>query len=244
LTVCRPLLDGAVGAANVELRWFLDELRPLHDVDLVRQRLSAAGARGSDPQQSGSDTVPERLLGKVRREALTRATHAWTSERFLDLSGALGQLFGANVMSPRAEATADAVFPELLAAEVRRLRTRAEQAQVTGTGERDERLHELRSAARRVRYAGTLVDQVDAARAARVQRHLKRLLTLLRDRHDSTVTRDCLEAVLRKGRLEKGSAAVVSRLVRQEEVTTSRLDRKLPRHISRAIALDTLLVQD
>src|SRR4051794_41956679 len=42
LSVCQPLLDEAVVALNDEVRWFLGELRPLRQGDLVRQGGAAA----------------------------------------------------------------------------------------------------------------------------------------------------------------------------------------------------------
>jgi CHAD domain-containing protein len=238
LTVCRPLLDDAVEALDIEVRWFLGDLRSVRELDLVRRRVAAAVSEGA-LRDSGPASL-DQALAALRRDALARATQAWTSQRHADLYAALGRLYGTSVILPEAAAPAAEVFRRLTVNEVRRLRTRAELPSTVSGADLEQRFDHLRGAARRVRCASSLLSQVDAPTAARVGRRLKKLVKLLRQQRDSTLTRACLER-LRDGGLDPALADPVARLIRQEEVAIARVAKKLPTAVTRAVSADRLL---
>ena len=233
LTVCRPLLDDAVVALDEEVRWFLGELRPLRELDLVRRRLSADL---SDPGPASIDQV----LEARRNDALQRANQAWTSERHADLYAALGRLYGTSVIRPGAAAPATEALRRLTVEEFARLRSRAELNGTAGGADLEQRFNHLRGAARRVRCASSLLAQADAPTAARVHRRLKRLVKLLQQRRDSTLASAFL-AGLRDDPLDPALAEPVARLIRQEEAARARIGRKLPAAVTRAVSAHRLL---
>jgi hypothetical protein len=133
----------------------------------------------------------------------------------------LRRLYGTSVIRLEAAAPAAEVFRRLTANEVRRLRTPAELATTVSGADLEQRFDDLRGAARRVRCASSLLGQADAPTAARVRRRLKKVVKLLDEQRDSTLTRACLES-LRDGGLDPALAGPVARLIRQEEVATGR----------------------
>jgi CHAD domain-containing protein len=239
LTVCRPLLDDGVEDLDSEVRWFLGDLRPLRELDRVRRRVAAAVPDDAS-RDSGSASL-DQALAALRRDALARATRAWTSQRHADLYAALGRLYGTSVIRPEAEAPAAEVFRRVTADEVRRLRTRAEPPLTVSGAELEQRFHHLRGAARRVRCANSMLGQADAPTAARVRRRLKKLVKLLHEQRDSTLTRACLERLRDGGLVAPALADPVARLIRQEEAATARVAKKLPAAVTRAVSADRVL---
>jgi CHAD domain-containing protein len=244
LEVCRPLLDSSVDTVNGEIAWFLAELRSLHNLDVARQRLTATVA--GEPDNGGAhESVLTELMQQARRDALSQATQAWTSERYAALSDALGQLLGTQVTSTHAETDAGPALLGVLVTEVRRFRTRAEQVQLGSGTDRVDRLDDLRLAARRVRCAGWVLGEVDAVPASRLRRPVERLLKLLGERHDSTLAQQYLDRLRHDPFLDQAGAALVATLLAQEEAATSRADKKLPKAVSKAVskavAMDRLL---
>jgi CHAD domain-containing protein len=238
--VCRPLLHTSVDTVNEEVAWFLGELRPLHHVDVVRQHLSPAVLRQLDLSDSSGPALEE-LLQKTRRDALALATEAWTSERYAGLSSALGRLLGTSVTGPEAEMDARTAFQRRLSYEVERLRRRAEEFQTARDRDREERFDDLRNAARRAHCAIGILDQVDATKESRARRHLRKLLKLLRERHDSTVTRRYLEQLLNDPSSDKAAAALAARLLDEEAANKARIDRKLPKAVAKGVMTNRLL---
>jgi len=242
LVVCRPLLHTSVDTVSDEVAWFLGRLRPLHHVDVVRRRLSSVVPR---PELSeGSGPALEESVQKTRREALALATDAWTSERYAGLSSALGRLLGTSVTGPEAEEDARTTFQRILFDESGRLRRRAEDFQAARDGDREERLDDLRNTARRVHFAIGILDQVDATKDPRARRHLRKLLKLLRERHDSTVTCRYLRQLLNDPSRDKAAATLVARLLDEEAATLARIDRKLPKAVAKGVMTNRLLPRE
>ncbi len=196
-----PLYDDAVVSDRREdLAWVSNELSVARDTEVVRMRLLDLAA-GSDERELAAAVLQE--LVDAEAEGVQGSLAAMDSDRY---SQVLRDLTAFVTDPPcTGEPATDAVLRKRVRREWRRLRRRARAASETDEGgAREVALHEVRKAAKRLRYAAeTLVPSYgeDAARlsrrARRVQRHLgkvqdsavtQRILRELAERPDRTTS--------------------------------------------------------
>ena len=195
------------GALRAELKWLADVLGEARDTEVLEAALHGRLA----------ELPAELLLGPVQarvtshfasREASARGSvlEALDSARYLSLLDALTALVAGTpegqhtapddpAASPRAPGgagwpSAAKALPPAVRKAYRRLRRRARRAAATPAGEaRDAALHEIRKAAKEVRYAAECTAAALGKDAAKLAKRAKKLQSVLGDQHDAVVAR-------------------------------------------------------
>jgi CHAD domain-containing protein len=195
------------GALRAELKWLADVLGAARDAEVIEAALHGRLA----------ELPAELLLGPVQarvtsyfasREASARGSvlEALDSARYLSLLDALTSLVagtpegqhtapGDPAASPRAPGgagrpSAAKALPPAVRKAYRRLRRRARRAAATPAGEaRDAALHEIRKAAKEVRYAAECTAAALGKDAAKLAKRAKKLQSVLGHQHDAVVAR-------------------------------------------------------
>jgi len=168
--------------------WILSELRELaavlgvaRDAEVLAERYQRALDKLAPELIRGP--VRERLVGGAQRRyelGLRRSLMAMRSGRYFRMLDALENL---TVSPPVATDTGE---PTTIASSYRKVRKTAKSAQLATPAERDQALHRIRKAAKRLRYVAA------ATGATRVEKQSKVIQTLLGDHQDSVVSREHL----------------------------------------------------
>ncbi|WP_328531082.1 CYTH and CHAD domain-containing protein [Nocardioides sp. NBC_00368] len=177
----RGLFDRARTAPlRVEVKWLVDELGRPRDLEVLRDRLDLL-LNGED-SRIGADIVAE-------HEAAHRAAvEAMTSPRYFSLVDSLHDLVERPPWSPRAGRPARKQLRAALLQDIRRLqRAVTEAARTSEDHDRALRLHDVRKAAKRIRYSVEAVVPVFGAGAERFAADLADLQDILGDHHDAVV---------------------------------------------------------
>lgn len=193
-----PLLaPGSVTALRAELRWFGQVLSQARDAQVLGQRLVALVAEL--PPSLVVGPVAERLsaeLDEAFRVGRRHGDEVLDGARYFRLLDALEAFVAAPPFLLRAQVAAREVVPDLLEADRRRLLRRARaHRRATAPEERQVALHDVRKAAKRLRYAAESVEPVFGKRATTVAARAEALQELLGEHQDSVVSRETLRAV-------------------------------------------------
>lgn len=228
LATWRPLLDREVtDPLREQLRDVGGRLGHVRDDEVVHARLI----------ELLDDEPADLALGDARRVVAEQATLAADQGRraaldilrgpeHLALLGALQALVAAPPWTARAEETAGDLVRSRLRKEVRRLRERVVEVEAAdGPGPRAEALHEVRKAAKRLRYAAEAAHPVAGARARRLRRGAASLQRILGEHHDTMATRAALVRLVGRGDLHPGTGFSLGRLHAREEQVALELER-------------------
>lgn len=205
----RSLFDaGAAEDLRAELRWLSRALGAARDPEVTQTRLRAL--LSSEPPAP----VPGPAAGLISEEleasaaaGFEAALAALGSERYARLLAGLAELITAPPLSAKASRPARRVIRKLVSKDEARLRRRVEALPAqpgasgagagAGAGVADVALHEVRKAAKRLRYASEfaapLVGKGRRKQTRKVARSARRVQTLLGDHQDSVVARSLLE---------------------------------------------------
>lgn len=193
LAVFRSVLDrAATDPIRAELQWAGQELSAARDGEVALEHLRDLVAR--QPVELVLGPVAARLQQTELHDHLLGEDHVLevlAGARYLRLVDTLDQLL---VEPPVTSAAAGPARP-VLRAGVRHSRKRLLHA--VRTAERTPgpashaALHEVRKAAKRVRYTGEVVEPVLGKRAKKLQREMKRVQTVLGHAQDTVITREC-----------------------------------------------------
>ncbi|WP_394769248.1 CHAD domain-containing protein [Lacisediminihabitans sp.] len=195
LATYRLLLDPDVAARlRAELQWLGAALGTSRDIQVINARLDTLVG----------DEAPALVLGPVRGRidaqlggdfatARNGGLEALDSTRYFDLLDALDGLLASPPLTDLAGRSAERVIPRLIERESRRLR-RAVRAEHTVKDARGHALalHDVRKAAKRLRYAAELARPVRRRAADRLAAAAENLQTILGEHQDSVVARDTL----------------------------------------------------
>lgn len=197
------LEPGAGDELRAELRWLGSRLGEARDAEVLRARLAAM------LQEQPPTTEREELSGRIDRELEARAarglagtTELLGSDRYRQLLDTLGHRVAAPPFTERASRPAREEVARLVGRDWARLMRRARAASASGPVERDHALHDVRKAAKRLRYAAESADLVLGARARTLAASGTVIQDALGEHHDSTVSR----ALLRQLAADGGSA--------------------------------------
>jgi CHAD domain-containing protein len=132
-------------------------------------------------------------MGKAYRGAHDRSVEAMTSDRYFALVDHLDALVADPPWTPVAQEAAHEVLPRRMRKDWKRVRTRVAAADsAPGPEERDVRLHQVRKAAKRARYAAEALTPLYGGEATRFANAAKRVQSLLGDHQDSVVAQRVL----------------------------------------------------
>ncbi|QDY90125.1 CHAD domain-containing protein [Arthrobacter sp. UKPF54-2] len=157
----RPLFDeGAVDPLRDELRWLSGLLGAARDPGVVHERLDSLLAREPEALRFGpAATRIDEELDALAAAGFLAAIEALASERYDLLLAALEQFLAGAPQSPAAAAAPGPGIGKLMARDERRLRravNRLTPRSDDGEDTRDAGLHEVRKAAKRLRYSAEL----------------------------------------------------------------------------------------
>jgi len=197
LTTFRPLFDeGTADSLRAELRWLGGDLGSARDVEVLHGRLTKRLAE--EPSELVRGPVSVRLDGALRSEHVSRqeaAVRVLGSERYAAAAASLHAFLRRPPWSPVARRPAPEVLPRLVIADWERVTRRAAAAAGGPETTHDERLHAVRKAAKRARYATEAALPVLDAEAGRVAHALKEVQAALGAHHDAVVARLRLLAI-------------------------------------------------
>jgi CHAD domain-containing protein len=196
LATFRPLFDQQITEPlRAELKWLATLLGVARDAEVMRQRLRREIAE--QPADLVVGPVRRRVdleLGEALRGGHAAVVEALDGERYLALITALESF----VTDPPYREPGRAPAPPVLRARVRKACRRVRTA-IAGLnddggdpGGLDHRVHEVRIAAKRARYAAEAVRPVVGRPAARVASAMEEIQETLGDHQDSVVERQWL----------------------------------------------------
>jgi CHAD domain-containing protein len=213
-----------------ELRWLGQTLAPSRDLEVIGDRLVAA--MKDDPRLGGGE-VPGHLVRpltqaqEAARDQLIEALDSSRSEALQHALSALraeppGAARGVEFDDPEVRRLADSTWSDL------RTHAAAAASAPPASHERDTALHELRKAAKRVRYALELVARVDDQRRPEDRRTLDALRDLqgvLGEHHDTVATREWLRTHPPSAAESRESAAH-TRLLEHERLAAQQCEQE------------------
>lgn len=195
LTTYTPILDpDVVTDLRAELKWFGGVLSGARDAQVQRQRLSALV--GDQPTELVLGPVADRITEELRERFLAGravAVAALDGERYFRLVDRLEDFLLAPPLMAEAGMRARKAVPDLVQAELDRLRKRDRAHQRANSPRaRDLTLHEVRKSAKRLRYAAETAQPVFGNRATQLAARAEALQELLGEHQDSVVSRATL----------------------------------------------------
>jgi CHAD domain-containing protein len=215
LKTFRPILDPVwVSHTSSELRWLGDRLGQVRDADVLADRLRTDSA-GLPTVGIGTEEVQERLADQ-RSGFSAELAEAINGDRYLKLlerlsSGAQlppfyvdGHSLQELAHAPKPGDRARDVVPGLTRIQWKRLQKRVRKA---GGNPSDKQLHEIRIAAKQLRYAAEAAAPVIGKPAERTARRAEDLQTVLGDHHDAVAAEAWLQGVALDGSGIGGFAA-------------------------------------
>lgn len=237
LATYRPLVDRDVtDPVRDELRWVARALGEGRDAEVVLERLRTAV--DAEPRRLVVGPVKRRLdrtYGDRQRHAGAQADRVLTSDRYLRLLGRLEALVTDPPWRDVAEEPARDVLLARTKRDFKRLRRRTERALplVESQGSevdqalRDEALHDVRKAAKRLRYACEALEPVWGSDAKALRKAAQEITRVLGDRQDGVVALGDLRPLAASATAAGESAFTYGLLHAREEHRRDRLESEL-----------------
>jgi len=201
LTTFRPFLDREVTEpVRDELKELARVLGEARDAEVLRETIEET-LDAAPPDVPGDEARAHVVSGLTLRyeRAHARVVTAMGSERYLALVDRLHALATEPPLTPKADRPTHDVLRRRVRREWKRLRTRVHAVEgVEDPAGRTEALHEVRKAAKRLRYAVEPLVPAYGPDAARLVKRLKRVQSTLGDHHDSLVARAELPQLARR----------------------------------------------
>jgi CHAD domain-containing protein len=191
LAAFRSVLDRSVtGPLRDELAWLGGQLADARDTEVALEHLRAMVA--AEPEELVLGPVAARLQQTQVQEAQAgtdRARLTLSEPRYVHLLDALHAMLADPPFTARASDPVRPVLRKATRRSVRRLRRRLIAARRAPEDSRSTALHDVRKAAKQVRYVAE-VGRGEVAQLKRVVRAAKRVQKVLGERQDTVVTRE------------------------------------------------------
>jgi CHAD domain-containing protein len=220
LATYRPVVDREAGdEIRAELKWLAGELGVARDAEVQREHFAAEVAEQPVELVMGrvAGRIDDHLRG-VYKEGRAGALAALEDERYFRLLEALDDLIAKPPLTGD-DRKAAKQLPDVLDHDWRRMRKavrRAESAETTA--EQDHELHEVRKAAKRLRYAAESAVPVLGDDAATLAARAEEVQEVLGEHQDSVVSRELLRDLAVQVHLDGGNAFTFGRLHAAEEL--------------------------
>ncbi|CAI9400725.1 CYTH and CHAD domain-containing protein [Nocardioides sp. T2.26MG-1] len=214
------VLDAAVTrGVRDELRWLGEVLAPARDAQVVRERLLELVA--GQPAFLVLGPVARRVDDELRaafRSARSAADAELDGDRYFRLLDRVEGLLDQPPLLDDAAQPARRLLPALLRADLRRVRRRHRAYLATGDPEPAGRaLHEVRKAAKRLRYSAETAVPVFGERAAMLSTRAKAVQQVLGEHQDTVVARQVLRELGARTHLGDENGFTFGRLHALEE---------------------------
>jgi CHAD domain-containing protein len=198
LATYAPLLEPGTGdLLGTRLRWLGSVLGLARDAEVLRGRLDRI--LKEQPERLALGRVAQKIEGELEARhtaGLSSAEGLLDSEEYFSLLDTFEQFVQTPPFTRAAKRPARAEVSRLVHHEWARLEKRAKRAEEAHAPvEHDAALHEVRKAAKRLRYAAESAVPVLGDRAATLAARCEVIQDALGDHHDSVVTRQVLHKV-------------------------------------------------
>ena len=236
LATYAPVLQpGATDHLRGELKWLGGLLAEARDAQVLRERLDAIVA------EQPADLVLGRVLARIDdelraklRAGRTVADAALNSERYFRLLDGLEAFLEEPPLLEAASLPARKMAPGLLSADLKRVRRRQRAYEgASSATQRDLDLHEVRKAAKRLRYAAESVGPVFGKRAKRLAARAEAVQEHLGEHQDTLVARRMLREIAVRAHLDGENGFTFGRLHALEEARAADLVRTYRRVFER-----------
>ncbi|WP_433165007.1 CHAD domain-containing protein [Kribbella sp. CA-247076] len=219
LATYRPVVDREAGdRIRDELKWLAGELGVARDAEVQREHFAAEVAEQPAELVMGrvAGRIDDHLRG-VYKEGRTGALAALESERYFRLLDALDELIAKPPLTGD-DKKAKKQIGDLLDHDWKRMRKAVRRSQDAETSaEQDHELHEVRKAAKRLRYAAESAVPVLGDEASDLADRAENVQEVLGEHQDSVVSRDLLRQLAVQVHLDGGNAFTFGRLHAAEE---------------------------
>lgn len=227
LAVYRSLVDAETARhLQGELRWIGQTLSDIRDLEVANEALTSA--LDDEPPHRGlrsARTLMRRRLTAAERSAQAVARDVLASERYMAALTGLDAALTAPSWTDRASTKASKTLPRLLAKPQRRLRRAVKAAASAETEDRPSALHEVRKAAKRLRYALEVAEVALWASAGRMADSTRTVQSILGDHLDTVATSSWLYRLGHDPDAGQAAAFTYGRLhARNEERIFGQLD--------------------
>lgn len=219
LRTFRPLVDrDMTDPLRDDLRWLGEELGAVRDPDVLGEQLREVAATALEPSDADVLDAVVARVGAHREEAVAELHQALGSDRYRQLLDRLVALADDVPLRKAARDQALDVVPGLVAKPWRAL-----VARVEGLGDEpaDADLHEVRKAAKQVRYATEAVAPVVGRRARKAGKGVKQVQEVLGDLNDTVVAEEWLRTVAASPGTTAAEALVLGLLIGGERARRS-----------------------
>ncbi|MGH3902082.1 MAG: CHAD domain-containing protein [Pseudonocardiaceae bacterium] len=180
-----------------ELKWLAEVLGPARDLEVLRERFDESAA--ALPAEEVVGPVKQRFTRHFARREATAADDvraALDSPRYFALLDDLDALLSDPPLTRRGRRPAGRELPRLIGRIDSKVARRMRRADRQGSGStRDVALHEVRKAAKRLRYATEVALPVLGKPADRFRKRAKTVAQLLGEHHDAVVARPVLREI-------------------------------------------------
>jgi CHAD domain-containing protein len=189
LRAYRPLLERErTDRIRAELKWLGLRLGPARDLEVMAEELSSAVAELPDELVLGPvDARLTRHFSPAQADARRSVVRTLRTKRYLGLLDQLDRLVTDPPLTKRAGRRADKELPRRVRRAYRR--TARKVAALDGS---DEAMHDVRKAAKRLRYAAEVAVPAVGKKANRTRRRAREVTKVLGDHHDAAVIRPLL----------------------------------------------------
>ena len=224
LTTCRGVFDPAItDLIRDELRWLASELSPARDAEVLHAHLREVLAEQEDELVLGA--VRSRIdtaLDREHRRAHEQIVEVRGSERYAALMVSLDAFLAAPPLGRLAGTKLDEVVPRLLRHDWKRLRRAYKRWQHASGVSADVALHDVRKAAKRLRYAAEMAAPAYGVKTTRIAEAAEAIQASLGEQQDSVVARQ----FLRRLGVQADNGFTFGRLHAFEEVRSCAARRK------------------
>jgi CHAD domain-containing protein len=231
LTTYKSVLeDGATEQLRDDLKWLGQVLSDARDAQVARERLLAVLDR--QPVELVLGPVAARIddeLTAAFRTGRSRAREELAGRRYFAMLDRLEDFVARPSVAARGKEPAAERLPKLLTKDLQRVRRRDRAAQEAPSPEqREVALHDVRKAAKRLRYAAESAIPVFGDRATELAKAGKAITSLLGDHQDTVVARRLLREMGVRAHLSGENGFTFGRLHGLEEKHAAELLEDYP----------------
>ncbi|WP_214369506.1 CYTH and CHAD domain-containing protein [Pseudonocardia sp. H11422] len=226
----RPLLDRDHARRLIaELRWLGRALAPARDAEVLRERITDRLDR-TDPDLVLGPVRAQvtRHFARVEAEARAAVLAELDGERYAALRVALDELLADPPLTRKAARPAVKELPRLAARSARRMERAARDAFAPDSPNRDEAIHTVRKAGKRLRYATEVARPAVGAEAKRFGRGLKGMQKALGEHQDTVVVRGTLRELGSRAHAAGENGFTFGLLHGRDEAVAGRIEADLP----------------
>ncbi|MGH3930234.1 MAG: CHAD domain-containing protein, partial [Pseudonocardiaceae bacterium] len=213
-----------------ELKWLGDALGPARDLEVLQERFVEATA--AQPVEEVVGPVQQRFTRYFARreaDAADNVRAALDDPRYFALLNDIDTLLSDPPLTRRGRRRARRELPRLISRIDNKVTRRMRHANQQRPGStREVALHDVRKAAKRLRYATEVARPVLGKPANRFRKRVKTVQQLLGEHHDAVVSRPVLREIAMQAHLDGENGYTFGLLHGQQSDVIHRIEDELP----------------